>query len=160
MYLTGLILIFTDKIVYWIILNYVTPGHTHKVISQIFLVINRPTYGIGLACFVIPMVLNRASVLRKIFAAKIFLPISRLTYSAYLIHGLVIMWNLFQRKQIMNLSNHVYLNIVISTAFLSFFIAIPFSLLYEQPFILMERLLSYNKDRYEDFRQSVDSTSK
>ena len=150
MYSTGIFLFFFNKMSYWIILNFITKGSFHTVVSYIFLVINRPLYGISLACFVIPMVLNKANVLRRVLSADIFICLSRLTYSAYLVHGLMIMWFLFSRPQIMFLSNQIYANLFISTAIVCFLVAVPFSILFEQPFIILERLISFQRSRYEE----------
>jgi len=70
-------------------------------VSVIYLLLERPLFVIGATLAILPFLLRTPilSPLAKLMASRVWYPIARLTYGAYLIHGTVMLFRAYNHPQ-------------------------------------------------------------
>ncbi|KAG7197537.1 hypothetical protein KM043_017647 [Ampulex compressa] len=121
--------------------------HISVVSTAFYVGLSRTVWGVGLAWIVIACQTNHGGIINQILSFKGWIPLSRLTYCAYLLNPFII--------------NSVYLYgessihvdfLSIGTAFMgnvlnSYFCAYMLSLMFEMPYIELLRILFYPRNK-------------
>jgi peptidoglycan/LPS O-acetylase OafA/YrhL len=109
---------------------------------------SRPLFVFGLALILMPCFLGQSRLVRLILGADFFAPLARLTFSIYLVHIFIIGYFLGSSKQMIYLENYILVFLCVGVTIISTIVAIPFSLLFEVPFMNLEKyVLFYQKPR-------------
>lgn len=136
-----------------------------RILSAVFLGIERTLLITGLMIFLLPSIIGKAGITSVIFGNRMFVPLARLQYSALLVNGVILMWHFFGRYQILRLDVKVINMSFVSLSLLSYLTAVVFTLLFESPFITMEGLLlcptrkkkyELKGSFYEDIKDDID----
>ncbi|GBN91043.1 Nose resistant to fluoxetine protein 6, partial [Araneus ventricosus] len=102
--------------------------------------LSRVAFALGLAWVIFVCVIGQGGVVNSILSWKALIPLSRITYCAYLVHPIVLTTYFNSMRALINYNafNHV----VLYLAFLviSFAVAFVTSLLFELPVIRLEKL--------------------
>lgn len=91
--------------------------------------------------FLTPCVLGKARAFRSLLGNRALIPLARLTNSALLVHGIILMWYFFGKYQILRINASVIFMSFIALTILSYFQAVILALTIETPLITMETLL-------------------
>lgn len=125
-------------------------GWAKIILSSIYVAIERTYISIGLCVFLLPSLVGKSGVLKVLLGNRLFVPLARLTTSALLIHGVILMWYFFGKYQTISLDPKVINCSFIALTMLSYLGAVFFTLMFESPFITMENLLlcPHKKKKY------------
>ncbi|KFM59972.1 Nose resistant to fluoxetine protein 6, partial [Stegodyphus mimosarum] len=133
----------------WIIASSVTLtcvyGLYHKdpsvLACSFYNALNRTCYGAGL-CWVIYVCLTKqAGIVDSILSWKLFIPLSRLTYCAYLIHPMVITGYFSSLKSLLEVSHPTLVLYFLGFLVVTYGLSLPVSLIFESPIIGLEKLI-------------------
>ena len=98
---------------------------------------------LGVALILMPTFVGRLRVIRGLLRAEIFTVISRLVFLVYMTHSLVIFWFLVDTRQSFHINNLDLWFICFGGFVASCFIAIPFTLICEVPFMNIEKYILF-----------------
>ncbi|XP_067639934.1 nose resistant to fluoxetine protein 6-like isoform X2 [Eurosta solidaginis] len=116
-------------------------------------------WNLSVAWLVLAATTGHAGWLQKVLSSRIFVPISRLTYCAYLSNGLV---ELYHSSVVRYASYQSYVNLVnymFSHIVDTFILAFVLCLLFESPIHALERILLRNAGRKENHTKSGENQS-
>lgn len=123
--------------------------------STLFNTLNRVSFTLGVTFILMPMFVHRLRVFRGLLACELFTALAKLCYIVYLIHPIVMFWNLFDMKQAVYVSNLTMWFFGIGSVVVTFLLAMPFTLLCEAPFVNAEKfLLMKSKSEEEQHKES------
>ncbi|XP_069690587.1 nose resistant to fluoxetine protein 6-like [Periplaneta americana] len=128
--------------------------------SAIYLAFYHVVWALVVVLFIVVCLTGYGGIFNTISSSEVFVPLSRLTLSTYMIHLYVIQYRLsvIQTPDYLNDYNMVLLTI--STLMTSVFCAFPIYLLAERPaIVLVTLLLNKEKSRSEPQSLSLPSTS-
>ncbi|CDW80987.1 UNKNOWN [Stylonychia lemnae] len=91
-------------------------------------------YFLGLSCILLPSMANCSNILRPLLDSHFWHVLEELTFSAYILHFLVITWYFASRQQDILLSVGLIFTTTLSSFIFSYIMSIPFYLLVERPF--------------------------
>lgn len=131
--------------------------------SLIYNMTSRPFFVIGVSFIIIPTFVGRLRIVKNLLSAEIMSVMARLSYMAYLIHGIIILWYLFDLKTSIHVSILNQWFFSIGTVVVSYSFAIPFTLLCEAPFMNLEKYILFparSKSKGEDNRVEEEYKSK
>ena len=111
------------------------------VISSIYVAIERSLISIGLWLFLLPSLVGKSGVLFVLLGNRLFVPLARLTTSALLIHGVILMWYFFGKYQTLSIDLKVLNCSWIALVLLSYVFSVVFTLIFESPYVTMENIL-------------------
>ena len=108
----------------------------------------------GFVLMFIPIFLGKLSILRDIFASDFFRPLARLSYSAFLISGIVLFWVFFTHEQSIYYDHKNMMFIYFALVFFTYVISTIIAVFLEYPFRTMgkvvfsppKKILRLNKD--------------
>lgn len=86
--------------------------------------------------------LNPFRLAQAVLEAKCFIPLSRLTYAAFLIHPIVMAVFYGSRQNAFNFSHYLMLYLILGNIVITYACAFILATLFELPLISIERLLS------------------
>lgn len=84
---------------------------------------------------------NQGGILNKILSCPVFTPLARLNYSSYLVHSTIIYIMIFNQTMPFYYQGHLIINNFVSNIFFSYTAAILIVLLFETPFVVIEKRL-------------------
>ncbi|CAF3429991.1 unnamed protein product [Rotaria socialis] len=119
--------------------DYVKMPGINRVSLITYHVLSRPAWSIAIAWLVFLCSIKQGGIVNRILSCAVWTPLARLNYSAYLIHNTIILITLF------NQSNPVYyqpmtsLNNYVSQLFFSYLAAMVVFIVFETPFIILEK---------------------
>jgi len=129
-----------------------------KVLNFLYAAFGRTLWAAGVGWVIFACVNGYGGVVNKFLSWKIWLPFSRLTYCAYLLHPLVIHGFYQSRSQPQYFDSHLRMTYYFFTHVLtSYALAFFFSMAFESPVLSVERLI-FKSDRVSE--SSGLSTSK
>ncbi|KAF5292693.1 hypothetical protein FQA39_LY13905 [Lamprigera yunnana] len=109
--------------------------------SAVYMGISRTLWGVGLCWLIIACSTNNAGIINKFLSFRGWIPISRLTYCAYLIHPLVINIIFLSAESSQNASFASFALSIFGITTLTFFSALFYTLLFESPYILLTKCM-------------------
>ncbi|XP_077994353.1 nose resistant to fluoxetine protein 6-like [Glandiceps talaboti] len=98
-------------------------------------------FSLAVAYFVFACVTGNGGVVNSFLSWKAWVPLSRLSFGAYMMHGIVINIFLYNRDTLIFLSYPNTLWLLLSTIFLSYFAAFFFVMVTEKPLVRLELVL-------------------
>ena len=126
---------------------------------NIFNGFSKQLFALSLMLILIGPLTGRNQFLRWALGSSGYTPWSRITFVGYIIHLLVIKIFYAQMRQSTYPSDKTILFTNCALAFLIFMISIPFSALFESPFMQLKKLVLFPEKPKEDFDNSLDSKS-
>ena len=116
---------------------------THMTLAQsiFYNALGRTAWAMCLAWIVIACVSGNGGPVRDILSWKIWAPLGRLTYAAYLVHPIIIYTYYFNMLQPLHFSDQTMIYIFISHLVFSYLVAFVVSMLVEAPMIQLEKLI-------------------
>ncbi|GBN32259.1 Nose resistant to fluoxetine protein 6 [Araneus ventricosus] len=103
--------------------------------------LSRIGFSLGLACVIFVCVIGQGDVVNSILSWKAWIPLSCLTYCAYLIHPLVQTTYAFSLRTMINFSHANVIMLFLGFLVITYAAALLTSLLFESPVIRLERLI-------------------
>ncbi|CAL1277755.1 unnamed protein product [Larinioides sclopetarius] len=120
-------------------------GLYHQKLSTIetsfYNALSRIGFSLGLAWVIFVCVIGQGDVVNSILSWKALIPLSRLTYCAYLVHPIVQSTYFGSIKSLLEFNHINVIMLYLGTLFISYVAALVTSLLFESPVIRLERLL-------------------
>ncbi|XP_054713019.1 nose resistant to fluoxetine protein 6-like [Uloborus diversus] len=109
--------------------------------NSFFNALNRSVYGAGLCWVIYVCLTDQGGFINKLLSYKLFIPLSRLTYTAYLIHPLFITGYLTSTKDVLIFSHPTMVILFLGFLLLTYGFSILVSLTFESPIIGLEKLI-------------------
>ena len=103
--------------------------------------IYRPLWSIAIGWLIFLCSTKNGGIVEKIFSWPVSVPLAQLNYSVYLIHTMIIYITLYNSTQLIHFQPHILLNNFVSYTFFSYLAAIVVVLLFEAPFVVLEKKL-------------------
>ncbi|CAK8682098.1 unnamed protein product [Clavelina lepadiformis] len=129
-------------------------------LATIYNTFDRPVYGLCLSWMIIACTSGYGGPVTKFLNWKIFNPLSRLTYSAYLIHFLVLMWYMFNRNNMIHCQTIDFIFIYIGTFLVALILAFLLCLTIEWPTMELAKVLLPSKRGYPSNRDEKSDQKK
>lgn len=118
------------------------PGTHMTMVESIFYIsLSRTAWSLCLAWVVVACVSGNGGPVRDVLSWKMWAPLGRLTYAAYLVHPIVIFTYYYNVPQPIHYSDFNMVYLFISNLVLSYLAAFIVSMLVEAPMIQLEKLL-------------------
>lgn len=108
---------------------------------------SRIIWAMSLAWVVVACSAGKGGLLGRVLSARIWLPWSRLTYAAYLIHPVVMAVFYGSRHSTFEFSHFLMFYIALGNLVLTYFLSLVLCAVFESPIISLEKLLSEGKTR-------------
>ena len=105
----------------------------------------------------LPIAINNSDVLKPLMSSHLWHVLEELTYSAFLIQFLVVVWFFASRNQNTLISISYIFHVTISSCLISYLIGIPFYLLVERPFKNFLDLILFPKSSIFKKKKDLDS---
>ncbi|XP_011168771.1 nose resistant to fluoxetine protein 6 [Solenopsis invicta] len=115
--------------------------------TAIYVALSRTVWGIGIAWIVIVCFTKHGGIVKELLTSKIWIPLSRLTYCAYLLNPFIINSIRLHNETSVHLEFLSMSAMVIGHFGLSYFCAYALSLIAESPFILLMRIFIQSRSR-------------
>ncbi|KAG8181950.1 hypothetical protein JTE90_026891 [Oedothorax gibbosus] len=117
--------------------------HRHMSVLEMsfYNAFNRTCFAGGLAWVIYVCITGQGGVVNKILSFKLFIPLGRLTYCAYLVHPIVIQATYMSMKAMIEFSHITMVIYFLGFLVLSYGIAFITSLLFESPVIRLDKLV-------------------
>ncbi|CAN7990266.1 unnamed protein product [Ixodes pacificus] len=107
--------------------------------------LSRSLWAAGLSWIVIASVAGYGGVVTKLLSFNALMPLSRLTYSAYIIHPVVMAVFYGSREEVFDFSPFLLTYFTLGNVTLSYGISFVLSLLFEAPVLALEKALLGHK---------------
>ncbi len=121
---------------YWI---YGAPYN--RWISALLYPTTRIIWSLNTALIIWMCITGNGGLVNKFLSWKAYIPLSRLTYSVYLTHVWII-WKFWgSRRDSMDINNISILSVILGVLLMSYIIGAIFSLLFESPFLKLQKYL-------------------
>jgi len=121
-------------------------------VSTVHNIFNRSMFVFGLGLIILPTFVGRLRLVRNILGSEPFAVLARLNYMVYMVHCLVIFWYLLDSKQSIYANELNLWFMSIGAIVVSFLFAIPATLLFEAPFMNIEKYLLFPAKRERTFK--------
>jgi peptidoglycan/LPS O-acetylase OafA/YrhL len=121
--------------------NHTAGTHMTLFQSVCYITLSRPAWGLCLCWVVLACVSGNGGPVSDILSWKIWAPLGRLTYAAYLVHPLIMMTYNFNALQPLHFSDLFMVYLFIANLVVSYIVAFIVSMLIEAPMIQLEKLL-------------------
>ncbi|XP_054713283.1 nose resistant to fluoxetine protein 6-like [Uloborus diversus] len=115
--------------------------HPTTLANSFFNAVNRTLFGAGLSWVIYVCLTGQGGVVNKILSYKLFLPLSRLTYAAYLIHPLIVIGYFTSLKTMLAFSHPTMVSLFLGFLLITYACSILVSLTFESPIIGLEKLM-------------------
>ncbi|GFY57919.1 nose resistant to fluoxetine protein 6 [Trichonephila inaurata madagascariensis] len=116
--------------------------HKQTIIEASFYnALNRTCFAFGLAWVMFVCIIGQGDVVNRILSWKVWIPLSRLTFCAYLVHPIVQFAYYYSIKRLFVFSHATVVMLHIGFLMISYSAALMTSLLFESPVIRLERLI-------------------
>ncbi|XP_058797503.1 nose resistant to fluoxetine protein 6-like [Phymastichus coffea] len=138
--------------------SFMDPHYEYNAAWETFFsVVSRPLWAFGVCWIIYASTKNCAGPLSSLLSFRIFLPLSRLSYCIYLVHFVLQTVHVASLRTSLYFSAYYIWRSFFSTLVISIVIAFLFSLLFESPIIVLEKMLKqrYRKSRFESQRELI-----
>ncbi len=113
----------------------------NRWISAFIYPITRIIWAINTATIIWMCITGNGGLINKFLSWKVFIPLSRLTYSVYLTHVWIVWYYWGSRRDIIDLNDFSFVTLFSFIIIMCFLFAAIFSLLFESPFIALQKYL-------------------
>jgi peptidoglycan/LPS O-acetylase OafA/YrhL len=120
--------------------NILVPSLNRSILVT-YQALSRPCWALSIVWILFLCGTNQGGVVNTILSWPIWLPLSRLNYSAFLIHSLVLYTTIYNQKEPTYCDVLVVMNKFISNLFYSYVAAIVVVIFFENPFLVLEKKL-------------------
>ncbi|OMJ91137.1 hypothetical protein SteCoe_6401 [Stentor coeruleus] len=120
--------------------------HWSKKANYFFIAMERLTFGIGLSCVVMPMILGYFKFIRDLLSGCVWNTLARLTFSAYLVHSNIIAVITRSERDAITYRANNNIRDTVFYAFISFALAFFIAILVEMPLGNLESVLRKRLD--------------
>ncbi|XP_070565068.1 nose resistant to fluoxetine protein 6-like [Ptychodera flava] len=110
-------------------------------VDILYMTVGRTAWGVAIGWLTFACLTGNGGPINSILAWKAWIPLSRMTYAAYLFHPMVITVYLINRDRLIHASDVEMIHLYVSWSVLSYCIAFVVSLMTEAPMIKLERVL-------------------
>ncbi|XP_044594751.1 nose resistant to fluoxetine protein 6-like isoform X2 [Cotesia glomerata] len=114
--------------------------HLSIATTAIYVAVSRITWAIGISWLLIACQTNNAGFINKLLSFKIWIPLSRLTYCAYLLNPLLINSIYLQSESAIHIDFLPTKTMFLGIAFMTYFCAYIATILLETPYILLLKI--------------------
>lgn len=113
----------------------------------------------------LPVFIGKLSIIRDIFASSFFRPLARISFSALLLHGLILFKVFFSHEQAIYFDHKNMMFVFFSLVFFTYIAAVFVSLFLEYPFRTMakvvfsppKKILRLNKELAKELNTNIDN---
>mmetsp|Transcript_43559 Transcript_43559/g.51285 ORF Transcript_43559/g.51285 Transcript_43559/m.51285 type:complete len:307 (-) Transcript_43559:33-953(-) len=159
-YIVGLIIINGLMIMQHAETRDVPKQYFSQIVHSLFNAVSRPLFVFGLALILMGPLTGRNKLMRFVLGSNGYSPWAKVSFMAYLIHLLVFKYFYSQTRQSVYITHKDVIFSLAAVLLLSLFISIPFSALFEAPFLQLEKLVIFPekpKSEQEDSIVTEDS---
>lgn len=112
-----------------------------QIQSALYSALSRPLWACATGWMIFACMTKNAFIFEYILGAKAFIPLSRLTYPAFLIHPIVIAISYGSRQSNFQFSHYLMLYLILGNIVITYASAFLLSILFELPFLSAERAI-------------------
>ncbi|XP_076807344.1 nose resistant to fluoxetine protein 6-like [Clavelina lepadiformis] len=134
-----------SSIIYCLYPTFITGHVLDNNTAAFYNAMSRPMWAVGLAWVTVACVSGYGGPINKFLSWKGFIPLSRLTYCAYLIHPLVVRWLVVSRETLLHYSISTIISIFLTTLVLANLLAYFVAMLIEFPVVELMKILQGGK---------------
>ncbi|XP_028175889.1 nose resistant to fluoxetine protein 6-like [Ostrinia furnacalis] len=113
----------------------------NNIESAAYASLSKLSWGIANGWLIIACATGNGGILNKLLTWKVFVPFARLTYSAYLVNGLVELFYLGQLRHPLHITTYSLVEYALSHLMLTFFFGALLCLIFESPIHGIEKIL-------------------
>ncbi|CAK8686761.1 unnamed protein product [Clavelina lepadiformis] len=135
-----------SSIIYCLYPSFITGHVLDNNTAAFYNAMSRPMWAVGLAWVTVACVSGYGGPVNKFLSWRGFIPLSRLTYCAYLIHPLVIWWLVVSRETLLHYSISTIISIFLTTLVLANLLAYFIAMLIEFPVVELMKILQNKED--------------
>ncbi|XP_076316097.1 nose resistant to fluoxetine protein 6-like isoform X2 [Tachypleus tridentatus] len=116
-------------------------------VSSFYNTVSRTVWAIGVGWLVYACVTGHGGFINTLLSWRLWIPLSRLTYSAYLIHPMIQFWYYFSNETKIHASHTVMAGLFMTFLIWSYGLALVTSLAFESPMMGLEKLVVGRRGR-------------
>jgi hypothetical protein len=113
----------------------------NRWLSAFIYPITRIIWALNTAAIIWMCITGNGGLVHKFLSWKVFIPLSRLTYSVYLTHAWIVWYYWGSRRDLVDLSNFTILTLFCANVLICYILGAFFSLLFESPTFLLQNYL-------------------
>ncbi|XP_053208428.1 nose resistant to fluoxetine protein 6-like isoform X2 [Panonychus citri] len=110
-------------------------------VAGLYSATSRTLWSVGLAWIVYACVNGHGGIINSILSWKPFIPLSRLTYSAYLIHPVVIACFYGTRETTFHFSHYLMIYFILGNIVITYIISFGLAVIFEAPIAAIEKII-------------------
>ncbi|XP_062593447.1 nose resistant to fluoxetine protein 6-like [Saccostrea cucullata] len=115
--------------------------------SAVYNALHRSVWGAAVCWVIFACATGNGGFINTILSWKVFVPLSRLSYAAYLVHVIIIYAYFFSRRMPIYLTDLELVYLFLSNLVVSYGAAFVVSLLFESPFMALEKVIFPSRNR-------------
>lgn len=154
---------------YWSFVNVpqkeIDQGRWPIIANAVFNAFSHYLFITGFVLIFLPIFIGKLSIVRDIFASSFFRPLARVSFSALIIHGLVLFLVFFSHEQSIYFDHKNMIFIYFSLIFFTYIIALFVALFLEYPFRTMakvvfsppKKILRLNRELAKELNTNIDN---
>jgi len=119
-------------------------------LDHMYFSMSRPIWTISLAIIVMICFFRQGGIVQSFLELKIFVPIGKISFPAYLIHPIILDWFYYSRTQPFYYTDINFAAIYVGVLFIVFAISFVIHLLIELPLVKVEKLITGDDKKKED----------
>ncbi|GFN88536.1 nose resistant to fluoxetine protein 6 [Plakobranchus ocellatus] len=109
--------------------------------SVVYITLTRTVWGLCVAWIIIMCSCGKGGPINAFLSIPVLKPLSRLTYMAYLVHEIVLMWHVMGSQQAITLSDINMVVYFFSYLTITYTLATLTTLMWEAPFMAIEKMI-------------------
>jgi len=113
----------------------------NRWISALIYPLTRIIWAVNTATLIWLCITGNGGLVNKFLSSKLFIPLSRLTYSVYLTHSWTVWYYWGSRRDLVDLSNFTIFSLFCANIFMCYILGAMFSLLFESPIFKLQKYL-------------------
>jgi len=111
----------------------------NRWISAFIYPLTRVIWAINTATIIWMCITGNGGLINKFLSSKIFIPLSRLTYSVYLTHAWIVWYYWGSRRDLVDLNNFTIFSLFCGNLLMCYILGAMFSLLFESPIFKLQK---------------------
>ncbi|XP_001599171.3 nose resistant to fluoxetine protein 6 [Nasonia vitripennis] len=126
--------------------SFMEPSYEYNdVWESVFTAVSRPIWAVGVCWIIYACIHNYAGPVFIVLSWKFFVPLSRISYCVYLVHFIIQLMHLSTQRTPNYFSDYNIWNDFFSNLIISIVVGFFFSLLFESPIMILEKMLFRRK---------------
>ncbi|XP_054716535.1 nose resistant to fluoxetine protein 6-like [Uloborus diversus] len=131
----------------------------NRVVDVTYAMLHRTAWALGIAWLIFICVTGRGGLVNRFLSWDLFVPLGRLSYSAYILHFPVLWVKNGLRREPLRFHHYQIFYEFLSTLILTLCLSLTFHLLFEAPFLNLEELWFPKNGKKEKQRKSDNGTT-